>query len=219
MAYILAVNASILVNSGVTYSFTNCTRPGESYKYPLIDSGYADCLLTTQKDLIVATIASSLIGCLIVGIFANLPLTLAPEMGTNAYFAYTVVAYHGSGSIPYKTFSAAILIEGLVFLVISAFELRANLAQLVPKLVRVSSSTEIGLFMAFSGLQNNQGVGFYIGYNSSTKVTLGACPRSSRAVSATIVLGANGTIDLMPKGMVPNDFLCLNNKMEIPTFG
>ncbi|KAJ6699381.1 XANTHINE/URACIL PERMEASE C887.17-RELATED [Salix purpurea] len=118
MAYILAVNGNILADSGGTCSvsdciplcsnptipLSNCTastyriiKPDESCKFNPVNPGYADCLQKTRKDLIVATVASSLIGCLIMGVLANLPLALAPGMGTNAYFTYTVVGFHGSG--------------------------------------------------------------------------------------------------------------------------
>ncbi|KAL2555845.1 Adenine/guanine permease AZG1 [Forsythia ovata] len=239
MAYILAVNASILSESGGTCSISdciplcsdpsippsNCTNtpnirlipPDSSCKFNPVNPGYAACLEKTRKDLIVATVASSLIGCVIMGIFANLPLAMAPGMGTNAYFAYTVVGFHGSGNVSYESALAAVFIEGLIFLLVSAVGLRAKLAKMVPKPVRISSSAGIGLFLAFIGLQNNQGVGL-IGYSSSTLVTLGACPRSARATLAPVVTSTNGTISLIPGGVVSGDILCLHERMESPTF-
>ncbi|KAF3607498.1 hypothetical protein DY000_02050946 [Brassica cretica] len=191
MAYILAVNASILSDSGGTCSVSDCvplcsnpTIPPSQCTGP--DPGYASCVEGIRKDLIVATVAASLIGCVIMGLMANLPLALAPGMGTNAYFAYTVVGFHGSGSISYQTALAAVFIEGLVFLFISAVGFRAKLAKLVPKPVRISSSAGIGLFLAFIGLQNNQGLGL-VGYSPSTLVTLAACPTSSRASLAPVI--------------------------------
>ncbi|GFY84475.1 AZA-guanine resistant1 [Actinidia rufa] len=216
MAYILAVNASILADSGGPCSVADCIplcsdptvaaaacsggnlsliTPDESCKFDPVNPGYTTCLEKIRKDLIVATVASSLIGCVIMGTFANLPLALAPGMGTNAYFAYTVVGFHGSGNISYENALAAVFIEGLIFLLISAVGLRTQLAKLVPKPVRISSSAGIGLFLAFIGLQNNQGIGL-IGYSSSTLVTLGACPSSSRASLAppTFWLGVVGFV-------------------------
>lgn len=238
MAYILAVNASILTDSGATCSVSDCVplcsnptipllnctapthsviMPDDSCKFPPVNSGYSACLEKIRKDLIVATAASSFIGCITMGLLANLPLALAPGMGTNAYFTYTVVGFHGSGSVPYKSALTAIFIEGLIFLFISAIGLRAKLAKLVPKSVRVSSSAGIGLFLAFIGLQNNQGIGL-VGYSSSTLVTLAACPRLSRAALAPVVMSPNGTVTLVPGGSVSADILCLNNRMESPTF-
>ncbi|XP_059627909.1 adenine/guanine permease AZG1 [Cornus florida] len=238
MAYILAVNASIVADSGGTCSVSDCISlcsdptvpaascsggnlsvvpPDESCKFEPVNQGYTDCLEKIRKDLIVATVASSLIGCVIMGTFANLPLALAPGMGTNAYFAYTVVGYHGSGNISYQSALAAVFIEGLIFLFISAIGFRAKLAKLVPKPVRISSSAGIGLFLAFIGLQNNQGIGL-IGYSSSTLVTLGACPTSSRASLAPVFTAANGTISLVPGGTVSGDIFCVRDRMESPTF-
>ncbi|KAJ6395236.1 hypothetical protein OIU77_020492 [Salix suchowensis] len=183
MAYILAVNASILADSGgpcsvldcltvcsnPTIPLANCTaptyqiiKPDETCKFDPVNRGYADCLQKTP---------------------------LAPGMGTNAYFAYTVVGFHGSG----------------------------NLAKLVPQPVRISSSAGIGLFLAFIGLQNNQGIGL-VGYSSSTLVTIGACPRSSRAMLAPVVTSANGTVSLIQNGIVSADIMCLDGRMESPTF-
>ncbi|KAL6002902.1 Adenine/guanine permease azg1 [Asimina triloba] len=237
MAYILAVNASILTDSGGPCSVSDCTPlcsrpeipvanctgpdlrlvPNASCKFPPVNPGYAACLDRTRKDLIVATVASSLIGCVIMGVFANLPLALAPGMGTNAYFAYNVVGFHGSGNVPYKTALAAVFIEGLIFLLISAVGFRARLAKLIPRPVRISSSAGIGLFLAFIGLQNNQGIGL-VGYSSSTLVALAACPASSRASLAPVRTFDNGSVALLPGGTVSGDILCLNHRMESPTF-
>ncbi|XP_058110581.1 adenine/guanine permease AZG1 [Magnolia sinica] len=238
MAYILAVNASILTDSGGTCSVSDCTplcsspsipvsnctgpnlrviTPDATCKFPPVNPGYQSCLEKTRKDLIVATAAASLIGSFIMGAFANLPLALAPGMGPNAYFAYTVVGFHGSGNVPYKTALAAVFIEGLIFLFISALGFRAKLAKLVPRPVRISSSAGIGLFLAFIGLQNNEGIGL-IGYSPSTLVTLAACPSSSRASVAPVVAAANGTVSLLQGGTVSSAILCLNGRMESPTF-
>ncbi|MQL92344.1 hypothetical protein Taro_024967 [Colocasia esculenta] len=218
MAYILAVNASILSDSGATCSISDCVNPSPSCKFPpSVDPGYSACVDRARRDLIVATIASSIIGSFIMGVFANLPLALAPGMGTNAYFAYTVVGFHGSGNLSYRMALAAVFIEGLLFLLISAVGFRAKLAKLVPKPVRISSSAGIGLFLAFIGLQNNQGVGL-IGYSSSTLVTLAACPRADRVSLAPVVTAANGTVTLLPGGTVSGGIMCLHGRMESPTF-
>lgn len=239
MAYILAVNASVLTDSGGTCSIADCIplcsdptvspsdcinnpnlrllTPDSSCKFNPVNPGYAACLEKTRKDLIVATVASSLIGCVIMGLFANLPLALAPGMGTNAYFTYTVVGFHGSGNVSYQSALAAVFTEGLIFLFISAVGLRAKLAKLVPKPVRISASAGIGLFLAFIGLQNKQGVGL-IAYSSSTLITLGACPESARASVAPVTIFANGTVALLPGGEVSGNILCLHGRMESPTF-
>ncbi|KAM6582513.1 hypothetical protein CsatB_009515 [Cannabis sativa] len=238
MAYILAVNASILTDSGGPCSVSDCTplcsdpsipvssctssnltviQPDSSCKFEPVNPGYAACLEVLRKDLIVATAASSLIGCLIMGIFANLPLALAPGMGINAYFAYTVVGFHGSGNVSYESALTAVFIEGLIFLLISVVGFRTKLAKLIPKPIRISSSAGIGLFLAFIGLQNNQGIGL-IAYDSSTLVTIGACPPSERVSLAPVRTLVNGTVALIEGGGVSGAIMCSRGRMESATF-
>lgn len=241
MAYILAVNASILTDSGGPCGVSDCSQvcnvtavsvancqgtysdgtvlalvdPGADCKFPPINPGYQACLDRVKKDLIVATAASSLVGCMIMGVFANLPLALAPGMGTNAYFTYTVVGYHGSGNIPYQSALAAVLIEGVLFLLIAAVGLRTKLAKAIPRPIRTSSSAGIGLFLAFIGLQASEGIGL-IGFSPSTLLTLGGCPSDYR-VSVAPVVSINGTTELMAGGTVSSDVLCLKHRMESAT--
>ncbi|KAI4302650.1 hypothetical protein MLD38_038370 [Melastoma candidum] len=236
IAYIIAVNASILSDSGGTCTVHDCTPicsdfripvdectemnhqvilPGNSCKFRPVNQGYKDCLQQTHKDLVVATILSSLTGCLIMGMFANLPLALAPGMGTSAYFAYTVVGFHGSGKLSYESTLAAVFFEGLIFLLISALGVRGKLANLVPKPVRVSSSAGIGLFLAFIGLQNNQGIGL-IGFSPSTLVTLGGCPSETKVALRPVRVGLNGTETPVQGTMVSGGIMCMNDRMESP---
>ncbi|KAK9167969.1 hypothetical protein Syun_000109 [Stephania yunnanensis] len=138
-------------------------------------------------------------------------------MGANAYFAYSVVGFHGSsGTISYNSALAAVFLEGLVFLLISALGLRTRLAKLIPKPVRISSSAGIGLFLAFIGLQNNQGIGL-VGFSPSTLLTLAACPASSRSSVAPVII-RNGTAALSPSTSASADILCLDHRMQSPTF-
>ncbi|KAF5933003.1 hypothetical protein HYC85_029174 [Camellia sinensis] len=123
------------------------------------NAGYQNCLSKVKADLIVATALSSMIGSFAMGIFANLPLALAPGMGPNAYLAYNLVGFHGSGgSMSYQTALAVVLAEGCAFLLIAAFGLRARLARLIPKPVRLACAAGIGFFIAFVGLQAHQEV-------------------------------------------------------------
>eukprot|EP01018_Ginkgo_biloba_P022557 Gb_16518 [translate_table: standard] len=244
MAYILAVNASILADSGGTCTVADCTKvcnvpsidlagchgkssngnlhltvvsPGPECKFPPLNPGYQECLERTKKDLIVATVVSSMIGCLIMGAFANLPLALAPGMGANAYFAYDVVGFHGSGNVSYKSALAAVFVEGCIFLIIAAVGFRAKLAKMIPRPVRLSSAAGIGLFLAFIGFQSNQGIGL-IGFSPSTLLTLSACPTQYRSQIAPVIAAVNGTIVLAPGASASGDILCLSHRMESPTF-
>lgn len=182
MAYIITVNATILADSGGTCSISDCTSPPSNHTMvgPSPDCmfkpniGYQKCLSNIKNDLIVATALSSMIGSLAMGIFANLPLALAPGMGPNAYLAYNLVGFHGSGPISYKTAMAIVLVESCVFFIIAAFGLRAKLARFIPRSVRLACAAGIGLFIAFVGLQGNQGVGL-VGPDPATLLTLAAC--------------------------------------------
>lgn len=247
MAYILAVNASILADSGGTCTVADCTKvcnvpsvspldchgtfkgsktsspielklvkPGPECKFPPVNRGYEQCLERTKRDLIVATAVSSLIGCLIMGLFANLPLALAPGMGANAYFSYNVVGFHGSGNLSYKSALAAVFLEGCLFLIISAFGFRTKLAKMIPKPVRLSSAAGIGLFLAFIGLQSDQGIGL-VGFSPSTLLTISACPSQYKSQIAP-VRTVNGTVALIPGAAASAEILCTSHRMESPTF-
>ncbi|XP_073013766.1 adenine/guanine permease AZG2 [Typha latifolia] len=158
MAYIISVNAAILSDSG------------GPCQLPLTPA----CLSDVKNDLTVATSLAAAIGSLAMGLLANLPLALAPGMGANAFFAYNMVGFGGSGPIPYQTALAAIMVEGLLFFLLSAVGLRAKIARIIPRSIRLSSAVGIGIFLAFTGLQAHQGVGL-VGPSQSTLVTLSAC--------------------------------------------
>ncbi|KAL1213797.1 Adenine/guanine permease AZG2 [Cardamine amara subsp. amara] len=199
MAYIITVNATILTDSGATCSFHDCsTVTGSSPPGPdcVLGSnpGYETCLAKVKKDLVVATSLSAMVGSLAMGLLANLPFGLAPGMGANAYIAYNVVGFRGSGSISYQTAMAIVLLEGCAFLAVSALGLRGKLARLIPHTVRLACAVGIGMFIAFVGLQMNQGVGL-VGPDKSTLVTLTACSETDPVTGA-----------------------CLGGKMESPTF-
>ncbi|KAF4348979.1 hypothetical protein F8388_010007 [Cannabis sativa] len=182
MAYIITVNATIIADSGGTCSVADCSAPvnqtATSDCMVTPNAGYQACLATTKSDLIVATVLSAMVGSIAMGVLANLPLGLAPGMGPNAYLAYNLVGFHGTGPMSYKTALAVVLVEGCVFLALSALGLRAKLARLIPHTVRLACAAGIGLFIAFVGLQAHQGIGL-IGPDSSTLVTITACSKTN----------------------------------------
>ncbi|KAK1363233.1 adenine/guanine permease AZG2 [Heracleum sosnowskyi] len=204
MAYIITVNATIISDSGGPCSVSDCSAPvnqtvGLDCRMKPND-GYEMCLSKVKSDLIVATALASMVGSFAMGLFGNLPLGLAPGMGPNAYLAYNLVGFHGSGSISYQTGMAIILVEGCAFLAIAAFGLRAKLARFIPQPVRLACAAGIGLFIAFVGLQAHQGVGL-VGPDPSTLVTLTACSKidpvtgecaGGKMQSPTFWLGAVG---------------------------
>lgn len=122
MAYILAVNPNILSASGM-------------------DSGA----------VFTATALASMIGTLLMAFFANYPFVLAPGMGLNAYFAYTVVLQMGYS---WQTALAAVFIEGLIFIVLSLTNVREAIFNAIPMNLKHAVSVGIGIFIAFIGMQN-----------------------------------------------------------------
>lgn len=174
MAYIITVNATILAASGGTCSVADCSPPAGPDCTLKPNAGYQNCLAKTKSDLVVATAVSAMVASVGMGLLANLPLGLGPGMGPNAYLAFNLVGFHGTGPLSYQTAMAVIFIEGCAFLLASALGLRGKLAKLIPHSVRLASSAGIGLFIAFVGLQANQGVGL-IGPDPSNLVTITAC--------------------------------------------
>lgn len=135
MAYILAVNPVILGSTGM-------------------DSGA----------VFTATALASFVGTMAMALFANYPFALAPGMGLNAYFAFTVAVKYG-----WQLALAAVFAEGIIFILFSAVNVRETIFNAIPKNLKLSVSVGIGLFITFIGLQN-AGV---IVADSSTAVSLG----------------------------------------------
>ncbi|KAJ2707143.1 hypothetical protein FB645_000969 [Coemansia sp. IMI 203386] len=175
MAYIISTNALILTDSGGT---CDCDR--EKYG-PTCDTdpAYSSCLQEIKLDMITATCAISCMACILMGSLANLPIALAPGMGLNAYFAYTVVGYHGTGKVSYRNALSAVCIEGLIFFVLSVVGLRQWFARLIPLSLKTATASGIGIYLAFIGLQSSAGIGLITG-NSATLVELGGCPPGYR---------------------------------------
>lgn len=122
MAYILAVNPNILSASGM-------------------DRGA----------VFTATALASMLASFLMAAFANYPFVLAPGMGLNAYFAYTVVLQMGYS---WQMALAAVFVEGVIFIVLSLTNVREAIFNAIPLNLKAAVSTGIGLFIAFIGLQN-----------------------------------------------------------------
>jgi adenine/guanine/hypoxanthine permease len=84
------------------------------------------------------------------GLFANMPIALAPGMGLNAYFTYTVVGFHGLGPVGYKLALTAVFVEGFVFVGLSPLGLRQWLARAIPASIKLASGVGIGLYLSKS---------------------------------------------------------------------
>ncbi|KAK3331163.1 permease [Apodospora peruviana] len=170
MAYIIAVNASIVADSGGT-----CVCDGGADDpICLTNEAYALCQGEIKRDLITATAAISAFASFFMGIFSNLPVALAPGMGLNAYFAYTVVGFHGTGSVPFQVALTAIFVEGWIFFALALFGMRQWLARAIPRSIKLATSVGIGLFLTLIGLTYSEGIGLVVGA-SATPVELAGC--------------------------------------------
>lgn len=137
MAYILAVNPSILGDAGM-------------------DSGA----------VFTASVVAAVVATLVMSLYAKLPFALAPGMGLNAFFAYTIVLTMG---YTWQFALTAVFIEGLIFILLTLTGLRQKIVDCMPLLLRRSISPGIGLFIAFIGLKN---AGIVVG-SDATLVTMG----------------------------------------------
>lgn len=157
MAYILIVNPLILGDAGM-------------------DMG----------SVFMATAISSAVATFVMALVANLPIALAPGMGLNAFFAYTVVIGMG---FSWQMALAAVFIEGLIFIALSALDVREAIVNAIPINVKRAISVGIGLFIAFIGLKN---AGIIVPYEA-TAVTLGDMSASG-PILAMVGLFVIGTL-------------------------
>lgn len=159
MAYILAVNPNILSDAGM-------------------DSGA----------VFTATALAAFVGTMVMALVARYPFALAPGMGLNAFFTFTVVIGMGHS---WQYAMTAVLVEGLIFIVLSLFKVREKIFDAFPKSLRYAVSGGIGLFIAFIGLQNAK----VVVPNASTGVSFFSFGANSfKSVGITVVLTIIGII-------------------------
>lgn len=104
-----------------------------------------------KSALIAATCLASGIGTLLVGLFSNTPIAMAPGMGLNAFFAYSLVL---GEKIPWETALGIVFLSGLLFLLLTLAGVRAKLVEAIPKSLVFAISVGIGIFITFIGLVN-----------------------------------------------------------------
>ena len=112
-----------------------------------------DILANTGMDkgaVFTATALASAIGTLLIAFMAKLPFAQAPGMGINAFFAFTLCLTMGYS---WQQSLAAVFIEGLIFIVLTAFNIREQIVNCIPKSLRFAISAGIGFFIAFVGLK------------------------------------------------------------------
>lgn len=122
MVYIIVVNPVVLSDAGVPFS-----------------------------QVFTATIIATIIGTLWMALFANYPIAIAPGMGLNAYFAYSVVGSHGN--ISYEVAFSAVFVAGILFVILSLTPFRSKLIEAIPENLKYGITAGIGLFIAFIGLR------------------------------------------------------------------
>lgn len=177
MAYILAVNPAMLSLAGV--------------------KGIPESMRMDAGAVFVATILASIVGCLFMGLIANYPIALAPGMGLNAFFAFTVVLQY---NIPWQTGLTGVLFSGIFFALLTMTGLRETIINAIPFELKMAVSAGIGLFITFVGLK---GAGI-VQANEATLVSLGNLhdPHVLLAVAGIVL-----TIILMAKRIPGSIFI------------
>ena len=137
----------------------------------------------------LATAISSFIATLLMAFLANYPFALAPGMGLNAYFAYTVVLSMGYS---WQVALAAVFVEGVIFMLLSLTKVREALFNSIPMTLKLAVGGGIGLFIAFIGLQN----GGIINLSEATMVEFHAFTAEGVTLThnVTVVLAILGVI-------------------------
>jgi AGZA family xanthine/uracil permease-like MFS transporter len=154
MAYIVIVNPSILSSPGTGMPFSGA---------------------------LTATVLVCVTMTLLMGLYARLPFGVAPGMGLNAFFTYTIVI---SGGVPWPVALGIIFWAGVIFLVISVTPLRERIAMAIPPQLRAATATGIGLLLTFIGLQN---AGF-VAANPATIVGVGPLDHRALFTLAALVV-------------------------------
>ena len=147
-----------------------------------------DILSTAGMDkgaVFTATALASAVGTLLIAFLAKLPFAQAPSMGINAFFAFTLVMGMGYS---WQAGLAAVFVEGIIFILLTAFNIREQIVRCIPKNLRFAISAGIGFFIAFIGLKN-AGV---IVANEATFVALG--PFTPTAILAVIGIILSGVL-------------------------
>lgn len=167
MAYILFVNPTILSEAGIP-----------------------------QDQAFSATIIATLIGTLLMGFYANLPIAVAPGMGLNAYFTYTLVI---GEKIPYQTALSVVFVAGLIFLLLSLSPLRTKLIEVIPTTLKLAITGGIGLFIASLGLKMS---GILVA-DPATLITIGSLTSPEALITLVgLMVAAILTVKRVPGGLL-----------------
>ncbi|WP_449619853.1 NCS2 family permease [Robertmurraya sp. Marseille-Q9965] len=162
MAYILVVNPVILSQSGMD-----------------------------QGAVFTATALASIVGTLLIGILANYPIGIAPSMGLNSFFTFSVCIGMG---IDWEIALTGVFIAGIIFMILSLLKIREKIINVIPKDLKYAIAAGIGFFIAFVGMKN---AGIIVG-NDATFVSIGDL---TSPMTALAVLGFILTVVLMVRGI------------------
>jgi AGZA family xanthine/uracil permease-like MFS transporter len=176
MSYIVVVNPAIL--AGV-----------EGEKPGILIDGYT--VGEVQQMLAVVTILTAALATVVMAFYANRPFAQAPGLGLNAFFAFTVI---GALGVPWETALAAVVVEGVLFVLLTAVGARRYVVELFPEPVKFAVGTGIGLFLALIGLQEMN----VVANDPATMVTLGQV--ASDPVAIVSVAGLFLTLALYARG-------------------
>src|ERR1700759_3062358 len=138
MAYIIAVNPAIMSNAGMD-----------------------------RADLVSATALAAIVGSVMMGLWANLPLAVAPAMGSNVIFTFVLVKQMG---MPWQGALAMVAFTGVLFLILSLSKLRERVAKDVPETLKIGIQAAVGTLIVFIALR---GAGFVV-QNPSTYIAMGS---------------------------------------------
>ncbi|WP_286232543.1 NCS2 family permease [Thalassotalea sediminis] len=166
MAYIIFVNPAMLADAGMD-----------------------------KNAVFVATCLAAAIGCFVMGFIANYPIALAPGMGLNAFFTYTVVLDMGYS---WQVALAAVFVSGCVFIILSLFNIREWIINSIPHSLRYGIAAGIGLFLAFIALKNS---GIIVD-NPATFVSLGDITSFSAVMAALGLFIIVGLVNRQVNGAV-----------------
>ena len=183
MAYILAVNPSILAASGMD-----------------------------PTAILMATALASFIGTVCMALLANYPFALAPGLGLNAYFAYTVC---GAMGYSWQFALFAVFVEGIIFVILSVTNVREAIFNAIPLTLKKGVSVGIGLFVAFIGLQN----GSIVVNNDATLVGLVSFKEDFTNVGICALLAIIGAALGLVLGVFLEGFVVTTAEVDQVMFG
>ncbi|KAJ4414387.1 hypothetical protein N0V82_007948 [Gnomoniopsis sp. IMI 355080] len=216
MAYIIAVNANILSETGGP---CECQKPLGIGGTCANEVEYMACANVVKQDLITATAALAGLASILFGFFTNLPVALAPGMGLNAYFAYQVVGIRGTGSVPYSLALTAVFVEGFIFILLALTGMRHWLVKIIPATIKTASGVGIGLFLTMVGMSYSEGIGIITG-NPSTPLAIAGCDAayldpSTGACTGHLMTSSKMWLGIMCGGLLTSFLMAFRVKAAI----